>query len=62
MGVVSEIEYKRQFVLDELHKLNVYEASTGERLESLDYDRLKEELLLAEFRKIDVETESNRWF
>jgi hypothetical protein len=64
VGVLYEtvIKHKRQYIIDELRKLNVTESSAGESLESLDYERLKEELVLASFRKIDVETDSNRWF
>lgn len=54
----SVIAQKRKYIIEELHKLNITRTGTGESLESLDYDRLKEELVLASFRQIDVEKDA----
>lgn len=59
MGVLYD--HMCKFVIEELHKLNVYEID-GVSLDSFDYSRLKEELVLASFREIDVNVDASRWF
>lgn len=59
---LKQQERQRQFILEELQKKGITETQEGTPIELLDYDRLKEELVLAEFRRIDVETDANRWF
>lgn len=60
---VNEVKTKkRNFVLDRLVALGVKESQQGEPIHTLDYEELQYELVLAEFRQIDVETEANRFF
>ncbi|ATB52709.1 hypothetical protein [Caldibacillus phage CBP1] len=63
MGVLYDaVEYKRRFIIEELHKMNVYTSRDGLPLDELSYEELKEEWVLASFRQIDVESEANQWF
>lgn len=52
---------KKNYVIDELRSMNVNDID-GRELEACEYDRLKEELVLASFRQRDVGTDSERWF
>lgn len=63
MGILYDktMKYKKQFVIEELHKLNVYSIN-GAGLDSFGYDRLKEELVHASFRQVDVESSQEQWF
>lgn len=53
---------KHQFVIVRLKDLGFQRSQTGKSLYELDYDEAKYELVLAEMRQIDVESDSNRWF
>lgn len=57
-----EQEMKRQFILDRLKKLGVTHSQDGIPIHDLSYEELKYELVLAEFRQIDIETEAQKWF
>jgi len=56
------VSAKEQFLIDEIHALGVTHTSSGVDIRTLDYERLKEELIHAVFRKIDIESSANRWF
>ncbi|MBM4762736.1 hypothetical protein [Bacillus sp. B15-48] len=58
----SPAAIKRQIVLDELIAMNVTVTREGELIEELSYERLKEELVLASFRQIDIQNDQNKWF
>jgi hypothetical protein len=53
---------KKNIVLDRLLELGVQESQQGKPIHTLSYEEMKYELVLAEFRKIDVETDANKWF
>jgi len=55
-------ELKRNFVIDRLRELGITHLKNGVSIHTLDYDRLKEELVLAELLKIDNETDAAKWF
>jgi hypothetical protein len=57
-----ELELKKQFVLEKLVALGVTETDTGKSVYELDYADLKQQWVLAEFRKIDNECGSAQWF
>lgn len=52
---------KKNYIIEELRSMNVNEVD-GRELEACEYDRLKEELVLASFRRADVESDSAKWF
>lgn len=53
---------KQKTVLDRLIELGVTKSQDGISVYKLDYEELKYELVLAEFRQIDVEVAENGWF
>lgn len=53
---------KRQHILDELKKLNVTHTQDGKSINELSYQDLKEQLVLAIFRRIDIENENQKWY
>ncbi|MBT2722286.1 hypothetical protein [Bacillus sp. ISL-46] len=53
---------KRDFVLERLLALGVIKSQTGKSIHDCDYHELKYELVLASFREIDSENDSNRWY
>jgi hypothetical protein len=53
---------KHEFVLERLLALGVTKSQSGKSIHDCDYDELKYELVLASFREIDAETDSNRWY
>lgn len=55
-------EMKQKFVIERLLAAGITHSRSGKSIYELDYDRLKEELVLAAFREIDTETSSNGWF
>lgn len=55
-------ETKRNFILDRLKELNITHTQSGKPIHECDYDRLKEELVLASFRQRDIQADANRWF
>jgi hypothetical protein len=55
-------EMKRNFVIERLQKLGVWETQTGKTIHEADYDELKYELVLASFREIDTEKAESKWF
>ncbi|NRD80314.1 hypothetical protein HPT25_23615 [Bacillus sp. BRMEA1] len=55
-------ELKHKFVLDKLRKLGVTHSQEGDPITELDYESLKYELVLASFKEMDVQSESNKWF
>jgi len=58
----SPAEIKRQIIIEDLRQLNVNVSREGVPIEDLSYDRLKEEMVLATFRQIDIESDDNEWF
>lgn len=64
MGILFDktMEAKRKFLIEELKTLNVTTSQIGTSLEQLSYEELKYELVLACFRKIDMESDSQKWF
>lgn len=65
MGFLYKVamqKWQRKHILDELKKFNVTHTAAGEPITTLDYDRLKEELVLACFRFIDYESDEGKWF
>lgn len=64
MGILFEtvMANKRKFLIEELRKMNVITSQNGTSLEDLDYEDLKQELVLASFRKIDAESSEGKWF
>lgn len=62
MGFTKAVVSKRDLVIEELHKLNVFVTKQGQNIEDLNYDDLKYELVLATFRQIDIEKDENRWY
>jgi hypothetical protein len=61
-SVKLQQKMKREFVLDHLKKMGVTHSEEGKSIDELSYRDLKYELVLAVFRKIDVEKEENKWF
>lgn len=55
-------DWKRNFVIERLEKLNVRQSQDGKSIYELDYESLKIELVLAEFRKIDMDCDAGKWF
>ena len=53
---------KREFVLERLVALGISKSQTGKAIHECDYEELKYELVLASFREIDTESDSNRWY
>lgn len=53
---------KRGFVIDELAKLGVTTTQGGTSITDCSYEELKYELVLASFREIDIQKDSNKWF
>jgi len=49
-------EMKRNFILDRLKQLNVTHSQDGIPIHELSYEELKYELVLAEFRQMDIES------
>jgi len=64
MGVLYDkvMEQKRQFLIQELHKMNVTKSSEGKDLNDLSYVDLKQELVLASFRQIDIDHPDHKFF
>lgn len=62
MSFTKTVVSKRDFIIEELHKLKVFVTQQGRRIEELSYDDLKYELLMASFRQIDIENDENRWY
>jgi hypothetical protein len=62
MGFTKAAVSKRDLVIEELHKLKVFVTKQGQNIEDLNYDDLKYELVLATFRRIDIEKYENRWY
>jgi hypothetical protein len=58
----APIEAKREIVLEELRAMNVTTARSGKPLESLNYEDLKEEWVIASILWVDIEHDSNGWF
>lgn len=55
--------WKRQYIIDELAKLGVTHTKEGQPIQSIEsYDLLKEQLVLALFRHIDIENDNGSWF
>ena len=55
-------EQKRQFIIERLNKRNIRETQTGKSLYEADYEELKYELVLSEFKEIDISTDANKFF
>lgn len=65
MGLLYEAavaEQKKQFLIDRLHKRNIFNTQSGKSLYEADYEELKYELVLSEFREIDISADAGRWF
>ena len=61
-SVKLQKKMKREFVLERLLALGVTKSQTGKSIMDCDYEELKYELVLASFREIDTESDSNRWY
>ncbi|MBD7937165.1 hypothetical protein H9655_08985 [Cytobacillus sp. Sa5YUA1] len=65
-GIVSKSNVpkhlRKQILLEELKGYGVTESQEGAPLETLSYDDIKHEIVLATFRRRDVEADGNRWF
>jgi hypothetical protein len=55
-------QMKKQYVLDRLTELGVTHTQQGKPIQECDYETLKYELVLSEFRQIDISHDSNKWF
>jgi hypothetical protein len=55
-------ESQKQIFIQELLDKGITETKDGTRIESLDYYSLRHELVIAKFREIDVESQSNKYF
>lgn len=55
-------EKKKQFIIDRLNKRNIFQTQQGKSLYEADYDELKYELVLSEFKDIDIANQENGWF
>lgn len=64
MGILynAVMQAKRNYLIDELAKMNVKKSQDGRSLSELEYEDLKQELVLACFRQIDRQNESGKWF
>lgn len=64
MGILNDLvmEKKRNYLIEELTKMNVTQSQLGKSIYELDYDDLKYELVLATFRKIDTAKDESKWF
>lgn len=62
MSTALPVLTREQFLIDEIHALGVTHTSSGVDIRTLSYERLQEELILAAYKKIDIESPSNRWF
>ena len=62
MTTASPTATREQFLIDEIHALGVTHTASGVDIKTLSYERLQEELIHAAFRKIDIESDANRWF
>ncbi|MBO0962369.1 hypothetical protein J1P26_21940 [Neobacillus sp. MM2021_6] len=58
----APLEVKREIVLDELRAMNVTTSRCGKAIESLDYEALKEEWVIASILWVDIENENGKWF
>jgi hypothetical protein len=61
-SVKLQQEMKRNFVIDKLKAMNFKKNLQGKSIDDMDYDELKYEYVLASFREINVENDSNKWF
>lgn len=55
-------EMKRNFILEKLLEKGITESQQGTSVYLLDYQSLKNELALSNYREIDVESSENKWF
>ncbi|WP_313804769.1 hypothetical protein [Cytobacillus sp.] len=55
-------EIKRNIILEDLLTLGITESQQGISVYELDYDELKYELVMASFKKIDIQNDQNKWF
>lgn len=64
MGLLYDtvMERKKNYLIEELAKMNVTQSKDGKDLSELSYDDLKHELVLACFRKIDTQNSESKWF
>jgi len=64
MGVLYDkvMEQKRQFLIQELQKMNVTKSAQGKDINNLSYDDLKYELVIASFRQIDINHPDHKFF
>lgn len=64
MGLLYDtvIQAKRKYLIEELAKMNVTTSKDGKNLSELSYDDLKQELVLACFRQIDIQNDQGKWF
>jgi len=58
----ATVEMKKKFVLERLLAAGVTRSQMGEDIRNLDYEELKYELVLHEFRVVDTECGENAWF
>jgi hypothetical protein len=53
---------KRNMILEDLEKMGITETQEGVSIYQLSYDDLKYELVMASYRRIDIDNDSNGWF
>ncbi|MEK3821400.1 hypothetical protein MKY20_20205 [Cytobacillus sp. FSL W8-0315] len=61
-AAVAKKQLKHNFILEKLQKKGITVSQQGIPLDQLSYDELKYEYVLSEFRKIDSECDSEKWF
>jgi hypothetical protein len=58
----APLEVKRQIVLDELKNMNVTLSRSGQPIDNLNYEELKEEWVIASILWVDIENPNNEWY
>jgi hypothetical protein len=53
---------KQKMILEDLLKMGITETQEGVSIYQLSYDDLKYELVMASFRQVDIDNDSNGWF
>ncbi|MDF2790456.1 MAG: hypothetical protein K0S80_3557 [Neobacillus sp.] len=58
----APVEVKREIVLEELRAMNVSTSRSGKPIDTLGYEDLKEEWVIASILWVDMENENGKWF
>lgn len=64
MGLLYEtvMEQKKKFLIERLTERKIFTSQSGKSIYDCDYEELKYELVLSEFRDIDVNSDANKWY